>query len=225
LLEEAARGQLIPATSSVTMPSVLNLSFLATAFIFASIAAKKQIQLEDATGPKSNKAQTESEITDRSGGSFDSRQSGSGTNNDILAPLVLLAPLAGLAALYTAAAINSNSALITIAVMNTGRKKKSIDFSPQFGFMTSNKLNVTDVSYEIMSSLLKYHGIRSNPCFAAFGCQIAYVQNQPFSETQSSMKALVDQLIKNPYIQEEEKTMLLQGLDSSEQDCSRIVCK
>ncbi len=49
-----------------------------------------------------------------------------GSGVDILGPLVLLAPLAGLAALYTAAAINSNSALVTLATLNTGRKKRGI---------------------------------------------------------------------------------------------------
>ncbi len=38
---------------------------------------------------------------------------------------MLLAPLAGLAALYAAAAINSNSALVTLATLNTGKKKRS----------------------------------------------------------------------------------------------------
>ena len=50
-----------------------------------------------------------------------------GTGVDFLAPLVLLAPLAGLAALYTAAAINSNSALLTLATLNTGKKKRSAE--------------------------------------------------------------------------------------------------
>ncbi len=50
---------------------------------------------------------------------------GGGSAVDFLAPLVLLAPLAGLAALYTAAAINANSALVTLATLNTGKKKRS----------------------------------------------------------------------------------------------------
>jgi hypothetical protein len=43
---------------------------------------------------------------------------GGGRNVDFLAPLVLFAPLAGLAALYTAAAVNSNSALVRIHQAN-----------------------------------------------------------------------------------------------------------
>jgi hypothetical protein len=43
-----------------------------------------------------------------------------------LAPLVLLAPLAGLGALYAAAAIQSTSALASLAVLNTGRKKRDV---------------------------------------------------------------------------------------------------
>ncbi len=52
---------------------------------------------------------------------------GGGSGVDVLAPLVLFAPLAGLAALYTAAAINSNSALVTLATLNTGRKKRDVE--------------------------------------------------------------------------------------------------
>ena len=46
---------------------------------------------------------------------------------DLLAPLVLLAPLAGLASLIAAAAINSNSVLVSLATLNTGKKKRSVE--------------------------------------------------------------------------------------------------
>ena len=79
---------------------------------------------------------------------------------DFLAPLVLFAPLAGLAALYTAAAVNSNSALVTIGVLNTGRKRRALDTPlgmkmPQMEFLNHNHVNVTDMSYQLMAKHLE----------------------------------------------------------------------
>jgi len=49
-----------------------------------------------------------------------------GASVDILGPLVLLAPLVGLLALFAAAVINSTNALVTIATLTTGRKKRDL---------------------------------------------------------------------------------------------------
>lgn len=98
----------------------------------------------------------------------------------MLAPLVFLAPLAGVLSLYAAAAINSNSALITLAVLNTGRKKRSAH-SPEeeevdvlanflFGHHQNNVTTGLPQRDEIISKYLSCSDSQETECLKSIAC-------------------------------------------------------
>lgn len=109
-------------------------------------------------------------------------------------PLIFLAPLAGIAALYAMAFVNSNPALLTLATIS-GRKKRSVSFNNldligtdldrdaegseyvrEVGilsrFLSSNPgLDIGDQRDQLMAGVLQCSNIGSSQCLDALVCE------------------------------------------------------
>ena len=148
---------------------------------------------------------------------------GGGNPVDVLAPLVLLAPLAGLASLYAAAAINSNSALITLAVLNNnGRKKRDVGDEENFDeFDSSMKtlekigVNATDVAQKLLVDHMTCNGLFEDACLARVGCLLASVETGD---------VFLNDLMRNRFIDDAAKREILNGHQNG-QNCHRFICR
>ena len=158
---------------------------------------------------------------------------GGGGGVDVLAPLVLLAPLAGLASLYAAAAVNSNSALITLAVLNNngGRKKRSLDLANEaeeeltasMNFMNEHRVNGTDLAHRLLVNHLTCNNLFEDYCLAKIGCLLA-AERLHADQT----KLILLELLRNPYLNDESKENILMGYKSTPADknaCLNFPCK
>ena len=98
----------------------------------------------------------------------------------MLAPLVFLAPLAGVLSLYAAAAINSNSALVTLAVLNTRRKRSVASSAAEeevdtlanflFGHHQNNVTTGLPQRDEIISKYLSCSDSSETECLKSIAC-------------------------------------------------------
>ena len=112
------------------------------------------------------------------------------------APLVFLAPLAGIAALYAMAYVNSNPTLLSLVTIS-GRKKRSLSLKDRLGggevedmdylnevnvlskFMSANpSLDLSDQRDLVMSSVLQCSSIGSSQCLDSLVCEFSREQSR-----------------------------------------------
>ena len=120
---------------------------------------------------------------------------------NIVAPLVFLAPLAGIAALYAMAYVNSNPALLSLVTIS-GRKKRSVSFNnlnllgadlepeeegaeymKEVGilsrFLTNTPgLDLNDQRDFLMAGILKCSSIGSTQCLDSLVCEYSREQSR-----------------------------------------------
>ena len=139
---------------------------------------------------------------------------GVGGDLDFLAPLVFLTPLLGLASLYTAAAINSNSALITLAVLNNngGRRKRQADSGlNELETFTSfvqehNEIDLDEQQDMLAYSYLSCSGILETQCLEHFACKLGVWEGG--STDRDALAILYKKLLKNSFIPAEKKAQI-----------------
>ena len=112
------------------------------------------------------------------------------------APLVFLAPLAGIAALYAMAYVNSNPTLLSLVTIS-GRRKRSLSLKDRLGvgevedmdylnevnvlskFMSANpSLDLSDQRDLVMSSVLQCSSIGSSQCLDSLVCEFSREQSR-----------------------------------------------
>ena len=113
-----------------------------------------------------------------------------------MAPLVFLAPLAGLAALYAMAYVNSNPALLSLVTIS-GRKKRSLSLKDRITvgeveemdymnevsvlsrFMSATpSLELADQRDLVMSSVLQCSSLGSSQCLDSLVCEFSREQSR-----------------------------------------------
>ena len=117
-----------------------------------------------------------------------------GRSSPAVAPLIFLAPLAGIAALYAMAFVNTNPALLSLVTIS-GRKKRSVSFNnldligrdldpdeegveymKEVGilsnFLRNNpELDLNDQRDSLMASVLECSSIGSSQCLDSLVCE------------------------------------------------------
>jgi hypothetical protein len=142
---------------------------------------------------------------------------------DFIAPLILLAPLAGLAVLYAAAFISGNSTLITIAVLS-GRKRRRRRRRRRRRSAKGKKMQKDILKYAsllsrysrdkqdaITKAFLDRSGLWTSGCLHRLACDARLAADEGGGGisidglVEMSGGALVDFVLNNPFVEDKRK--------------------
>merc|ERR1711988_849339 len=163
-------------------------------------------------------------------------------------PLVFLAPLAGIAALYAMAFVNSNPALLTLATIS-GRKKRSLHGRDKIDFEISSSIKDDDPDYlqevgtlsrfitntpgldlhdqrdQLMSNVLQCSSIGSSQCLDALVCEYSRATTRYNEVERDTITMVLYHLLASSYIDQDIKSRIRIAAGLGKNDhCSLFSC-
>jgi len=178
----------------------------------------------------------------------DARQGGRGST-PALAPLVFLAPLAGLAALYAMAYVNTNPALLTLTSIS-GRKKRAVDTmmmsdrrvvldkeEEQSGWLQevgalsryvedTPGLDLMDQRDMLMASVLQCSSLGSSQCLDMLVCEFSRKQSSYNSVEKDTITMVLYHLLSSSHLPDTVKSRIRIAAGLGRQDhCHIFTCE
>jgi len=180
--------------------------------------------------------------------SIEGRQGGGGRAPG-LAPLVFLAPLAGLAALYAMAYVNTNPALLTLTSIS-GRKKRAVDSllmsdsrvlmgkeEEQAGWLqevgalsryvdNTPGLDLMDQRDLLMASVVQCSSLGSSECLDLLVCEFSRPQSSYNSVEKDTITMVLYHLLSSSHIEDTVKSRIRVAAGLGRQDhCHIFSCE
>jgi len=148
-----------------------------------------------------------------------------------ITPLIFLAPLAGVAALYAMAYVNTNPALLSLVTIS-GRRKRSVslnnldliganlekdeegaEYLKEVGIVSKFLANTPGIDLEdqrdsLMSSILQCSSIGSSQCLDSLVCEYSKLQSSYNEVEKDTITMVLYHLLASSYIEEDLKSRI-----------------